>query len=121
MAVSQFYIRAGNVFIFVGKHKAHPGAVWEGSQERVWFCVGCSSGLTRVSEFCAYSLLWETTKRTRVRYGRVQGKGSGSSWHAHQTSGVMCKKMQSAPGCGMGGFQGKGLLGRGMHIKPHGG
>ena len=39
LAVSQLHSRAGNLFtfcgktqgaLFVGKHKAHPGAVWEG-------------------------------------------------------------------------------------------
>ena len=35
LAVSQLRSRAGNLFTFVGKtfvgkHKAHPGAVWEG-------------------------------------------------------------------------------------------
>ena len=32
------------------------------------------------------SLSYENTKRTRVRYERVQGRGSGSSWNAHQAS-----------------------------------
>ena len=57
LAVSEFCNRAGHLFTFVGKHKAHPGAVWGGSKEKFWFCVGCSSGLTRVSEFSAYSFL----------------------------------------------------------------
>ena len=30
LAVSQLRSRAGNLFTFVGKHKAHPGVVWEG-------------------------------------------------------------------------------------------
>ena len=60
---------AGSLFTFVGKHKAHPGAVWEGSRETVWFFVKCSlremlirprkgcahqaSGFTKVSKFSA--------------------------------------------------------------------
>ena len=32
---------------------------------------------------------------------------------------VIQNKMQSAPGCGMGGFRGKGLVLRGMPIRPH--
>ena len=43
--VFEFCSRAGNLFTFVGKHTAHPGAAWKGSRERVWFFVECSSGL----------------------------------------------------------------------------
>ena len=50
LALSKFCSRAGNLFTFVGKHKAQPGAVWEGSRESVWFFEKCSSGLTKVSE-----------------------------------------------------------------------
>ena len=73
-----------------------------------------------------------------MRYGRVQGKGSSSPWSAHQASKRLasltprrlmsfavdgefvdfCQKTQSAPGCGMGGFKGKGLVLRGMLIRP---
>ena len=33
LAVGELRSRAGNLFTFVEKHKAHPGAVWEGSRE----------------------------------------------------------------------------------------
>ena len=42
-----FCSRAGYLFTFIGKNKAHPGAAWKGSRERVWFFVECSSGLAR--------------------------------------------------------------------------
>ena len=38
------------------KHKAHPGAVLEGSKSRVWFFVEISSRLIRISEFCTWQL-----------------------------------------------------------------
>ena len=56
LAISEFCSRAGNLFTFVGKRKARPGAVWDGSRERVWFSVECSSGLIRVSKFSALAV-----------------------------------------------------------------
>ena len=53
LAVSGFCKRAGDLFTFIGKHKAHPGEVWEGSRERVWFLLECSSDLTGGSDFRA--------------------------------------------------------------------
>ena len=48
LAVRELRSRAGNLFTFVEKHKAHPGAVWEGSRERVrlsWNARQASQGL----------------------------------------------------------------------------
>ena len=59
MAVSQFCSSAGNQFTFVRKHKAHRGAVWEGSKFKEKTSGSSwkfSSGLTGVSEFCAWRL-----------------------------------------------------------------
>ena len=39
LAVRKFCNKAGNLFTFAGKHKAHPGAVWEGQRERVCFLI----------------------------------------------------------------------------------
>ena len=48
LALSELRSSAGNLFTFVEKHKAHPGAVWEGSRERVrlsWNAHQASQGL----------------------------------------------------------------------------
>ena len=66
----------------MGKHKAHLGALWEGEKQRLsgssallpsfqlsWFLGLCKKTQAHPGA------LWENTKRTWVRYGRVRNEG----------------------------------------------
>ena len=66
-------VMAGNWFTFVRKHKAHRGAVWEGSRRKNLVSQFCACRLASSAEGRVISsLMLENTKRTGLRYGRVQ-------------------------------------------------